>query len=127
MKTPETIVQEQLDFYNIHDLENFLSMYHDDIKIYNLADNSLILDGKEQLRERYSRILHEAKVHVRLKDRIVMGNKVIDHEEISGPEKDKTIETTVVYEINGEFIRKAWFIFGQIYSKYKKGLHTEII
>ncbi len=111
MKTPETIVQEQLDFYNIHDLENFLSMYHNDIKIFNLLDNSIILSGKEQLREKCIERFHVLKVHARLKNRIVMGNKIIDHSEVAGLVKDKAIEMASVYEIQDGLIKNLWFIY----------------
>ena len=45
----EEIVQKQLDFYNNHDLEGFVSTYDDNIEIYNLDNNSIMLKGKEQL------------------------------------------------------------------------------
>ena len=61
--SPQEIVQKQLDFYNNHDLNGFISTYEENIKIYSLIDNSIILEGKEALKERYRERFEILKVH----------------------------------------------------------------
>ncbi len=52
----EKIVQKQLEFYNNHDLEGFISTYYDEVEVYNLIDNSIMIRGKEQLKDSYREI-----------------------------------------------------------------------
>lgn len=108
---PEEIVQKQLDFYNNHDLESFISTYDDDIEIYDLADNSIMIKGKEKLKNNYRERFEILKVHAEIKNRIVVGNKVIDHEHVTGLEKDKVKKAVAVYEIKNNLIKRVWFVF----------------
>lgn len=107
----ENLVQKQLDYYNKHNLEGFLSTYSENIIIYNHKDNSIILQGKEELRLKYKERFEVFKVHAELKNRIVIGNKVIDHEEVSGIKKEEIISAVAIYEIEDKLIKKVWFIF----------------
>lgn len=66
--------------------------------------------GKEALGEFYAtnRLVHEG-LHAKLLNRMVVGNKVIDHELIHGlgPEP---METSVVFVIEDELITQVFFI-----------------
>ena len=77
------LIDLQLKYYNEHNLQGFLSTYHDDIAVFNLSDNSIIISGKEELRERYRERFEVLKVHADIKNRIIIGNKVIDHEYVT--------------------------------------------
>lgn len=107
----EKIVQNQLDFYNAHDLEGFISTYADDITIYSMIDNTVILKGKEELKEKYYERFKVLKVHAELVNRIVIGNKIIDHEYVTGLKRDEIVKAVAVYEIEDSLIKRVWFIF----------------
>lgn len=107
----EEIVQKQLDFYNNHDLEGFISTYDDEIEIYNLDDNSVMIKGKEQLKNNYRERFEVLKVHAEIKNRIIIGNKVIDHEQVTGIEKGKVKKAVAVYQVENNLIKKVWFVF----------------
>lgn len=109
--SPEEIVQKQLDFYNNHDLDGFISTYHEDIKIYNLIDNSIILEGKEFLREKYSERFQIFKVHAEIQNRMIIGNKVIDHEHVTTINTDIIVKAVAIYELEDALIKKVWFVF----------------
>ncbi|AGF55592.1 hypothetical protein B0P06_000305 [Clostridium saccharoperbutylacetonicum] len=108
---PEEIVKKQLDFYNKHDLEGFVSTYHNEVEIYNLIDNSIMIKGKEQLKNSYRERFEVLKVYAEIENRIVIGNKVIDHEYVTGLEKDAIKKAVAIYEIENNLIKRVWFIF----------------
>jgi hypothetical protein len=107
----EKIVQKQLDFYNNHDLEGFISTYYDDVGIYNLIDNSVMIRGKEQLKDSYRERFEVLNVHADIQNRIVIGNKVIDHEYVTGLEKDLIKKAVAIYEVENSLIKRVWFVF----------------
>jgi|SRR5687768_5267145 len=78
---PLTLVQQQLNAYNAHDLEAFLVPFADDVEIYSTS-GKLMMKGKEEMRKEYKFITQTPGLYCRLINRIASGNTVIDHEEI---------------------------------------------
>lgn len=111
MKKAVEIVQEQLEYYNQHDLEGFVSVYADHVKIYHLIDQTIMMEGKEELRERYKERFEVLKVHAELENRIVIGNKVIDHECVSGLIAEGVIKAVAIYETADDLIQNVWFLY----------------
>lgn len=109
--SPSEIVDKQLGYYNNQDLDGFISAYHEDIKIYNLIDNSVILEGKEALKEKYSERFQTLKVHANIQNSIVIGNKAIDHEYVTELKKDEIIKVVAISEIEDSLIKNIWFVF----------------
>jgi hypothetical protein len=107
--TVADIVQKQLEYYNSNNLDGFLSTYHEDIKIYNLTDNSLIMEGMETLREKYAVRLNTPGLHAKIDKRIVIGNIVIDHEIVTSDGQKKPIEVAAIYEVINGLIKTVWF------------------
>lgn len=110
MLTPEQVVQKQLEYYNAHDIEGFLSTYSPDIKIYNLPGITPILEGHAAMRERYTLRFSNPNLHVTIKSRMVNGNFVVDFEAVSGIEEGKVSEVIAVYEVQNELIKNVWFL-----------------
>ncbi len=111
MSRAEKVVQKQLDYYNANNLEGFISTYHDNIEILNMEDNALILRGKKALKEKYRERFEVQKVQAELVNRIVMGDKVIDHEYVSGIKQDEIVKAVAVYKVENDLIEKVWFIY----------------
>ncbi len=111
MSNVENVIQKQLDYYNSNDLEGFVSTYHNDIEILNLEDNSVMLKGKEALMEKYRERFEVQKVQAELVNRMVLGNKVIDHERVSGIKKNEYVKAIAIYEVVDELIKRVWFMF----------------
>ncbi len=108
---PEELVQIQLNSYNSRDLETFLSVYSDDVEIYNFPDK-LIYKGISQLREVYGKLFAQAtKLHCKLMNRVTIGNFVIDKEcvETGIPSRDN-INSVAIYEIKNNKIIRVDFI-----------------
>lgn len=106
----KNIAQKQLDFYNLHDIDGFMSCYDEAVKVYNLIDNSLMLDGHQQFRQRYMGKFDNPKLHAKLVNRMEVGNKVIDHEHVSGI-SEKLVEVVAIYEIEASLIKRVWFLY----------------
>lgn len=107
-KTAEQIVQANLDYYNKRDLEGFMSYFSADIKLYNFADNKLVIEGLEQCRKVYKELFDlSPKLHSTILKRIVFDNKVIDHESIVGRRgTDDVFEIVLIYEVKDNKIFK---------------------
>lgn len=103
-ETPEMTVQRQLNAYNARSLEAFLDTYSDDVELYNFP-NKLISKGKEALRSTYGEMFRNLKyLHCKIEKRIVLGNKIIDHERVKF--NDQTVQAVAVYEVeNGKIVR----------------------
>ena len=109
---PESIIQKQVDAYNAHDVEAFVANYADDAELF-MHPSELIAKGSAQIRERYAKRFRDAKPHAVIPKRIVMGQIVIDQEEITTLSPDGQRGTTravVIYEVKQDKIARAWLI-----------------
>lgn len=106
--TPEQVVQRQLEAYNAHDLEGFVRTFGDDVLVYRPPGIEPAIAGKDALRTFYAtqRFCHP-RLRADLMHRIVLGNRILDHERIHGLE-DQPIEMVMVYEVSDSLIRTAW-------------------
>jgi hypothetical protein len=111
--TPEMVAQQQLDAYNARDIEAFMATYADDAQIFE-HPSTLLVEGAAAVRERYTARFQEPNLYARLIHRIVVGNKVIDHELVTRtfPEGTGTSELLMIYEIVNGKIARAWTIPG---------------
>jgi hypothetical protein len=103
----------QLDAYNARDIDALMATYADDIELFE-HPSKLLASGPAQVRERQGARMQEQNLHAALLKRTVMGNMVIDHEKVTRtfPEGPGTIELMAIYEVRGDRIAKAWFIYG---------------
>lgn len=106
----EELAQRQLDRYNAHDLEGFLEVYAENAKLYNLLDGTLMVEGREAMRERYRKRFEEDRVQATLVNRMVIGSRVIDHEHVTQKGSDRVIQAAAIYETRGGQIVAAWFV-----------------
>jgi hypothetical protein len=109
----ETVVQQQLDAYNAHDIETLMATYPEDAQQFE-HPAKLLASGSVQIRERFIARFAEPNLHALLLKRIVAGNIVIDHERVTRtfPEGAGKLELVAIYEVQGGKIVKGWFIFG---------------
>lgn len=111
---PESVVQRQLDAYNARDIDAFVATYADDAQQFEYPA-TLLTRGSAQLRERIMARFREPNLHARLIRRTVMGQVVIDHEEVTRtfPEGTGRIELVAIYEVCDGRIATARFISGR--------------
>ena len=105
-RTPEEIVQENLDFYNQRNLEGFMSSFTDSIALYTFGNTEPVSRGKEAIRNLYKGLFDDSpKLHSTILHRSIIGNKVIDHESIIGRKgSDVPIELVMIYEVSDDKI-----------------------
>jgi hypothetical protein len=101
-RTPEEIVQENLEFYNQRNLEGFMSSFTDSIALYTFGNSEPVAKGKEAIRNLYKGLFDASpKLHSTILHRSIIGNKVIDHESIVGRKgSDVPIELVMIYEVS---------------------------
>lgn len=112
--TPVEVVERQLAAYNAKDLDAFMAFYAPDAELIELPDKPLAKSAAA-MRERYRQRFADPILHCTIANRIVIGNKVIDHERIrrTWPEGPGTWEAVAIYEVRGALVQRVWFIFGE--------------
>jgi hypothetical protein len=110
MADAAAVVQEQLEAYNARDLDRFAATYSKDIRIWRMPATEPSIVGQAQLRETYRKRFESPNLHAEIVNRIVTGNKVIDHERVVGI-KEAPIEAVAVYEVTGGLIGAVWFFY----------------
>ena len=111
--SPEVVVQRQLDAYNAKDLDAWLCTYAPDARQFELGGMQLT-EGHAQIRARTAPRFSEPHLHAKLIRREVMGNIVIDHEDVTRtfPEGPGRVELVCVYVVERGLIQSASFAFG---------------
>jgi hypothetical protein len=107
---PVDIVQRQLEAYNARDLDAFAATYADNVVLYRMPTKEPSTVGKPALRDVYRQRFASPNLHATILSRMVLGNKVIDHERIVGI-REEPVEAVAVYEVDGGLIRAVWFFY----------------
>ena len=106
---PADSVQRQLEAYNAHDLERFVAEYTEDIQVFRPPAAEPVLSGKNAFAEHYAKNRFTLpNLHAEVVNRMVAGNTVVDHEQISGLQGG-VLEAIVVYQVTEGRIRAVWF------------------
>ncbi|MCB1511939.1 MAG: steroid delta-isomerase [Hyphomicrobiaceae bacterium] len=76
--------------------------------------SKLLANGAAEIRERHVAGFRDAKPVGELISRVVLGNRVIDHERVTRtfPEGRGQLEVVAIYEVGEKTIDRAWFLFG---------------
>ncbi|WP_318309008.1 nuclear transport factor 2 family protein [Flagellimonas crocea] len=104
----ESIVQEQLDAYNKRDIDAFADTYADSIEIFEFPNKSMA-NSKSMLKKQYGPFFENTPdLQAKIKNRIVIGNKVIDHEMVTANSME--FKAVAIYEVESGEITKVTFI-----------------
>ncbi len=107
-ESPAKIVQKQLDAYNARDIDGFMATYTNDITLINFPNKEL-LKGQEKIRESYASYFDATPdLNCKIKNRIIIGNKVIDEEYITA--NGQNFSAVAIYEVENGKIAKVTFI-----------------
>ena len=107
--SPEAVVQRQLDAYNARDLLRFVACYAEDVRVYRPPAAEPVLDGRQALAEHYAKYrFNLPALHAELRARMVLGDKVVDHERVHGV-RAAPFEAAVVYQVADGLIAAVWF------------------
>jgi hypothetical protein len=94
----ERAVQGQLESYNAHDLEGFLSWYAEDVLGIDHDTGAVLFTNKTEMSPRYVERFKDAALHCTVVNRMVLNRVIVDHEKIitSGA----PLEAIVMYDVN---------------------------
>jgi hypothetical protein len=107
--TPEQVAQEQLDAYNERNLERFIACYSDAVRLYRPPSSEPFIAGKAALAAHYAaKRFNVPGLHAELLGRLVVGNKVFDHERVHGVQAEP-VEVAAVYELRDGLIAAGYF------------------
>lgn len=105
---PEAIVQQQLGAYNARDIDAFLETYTDDVQLYNFPAEKRS-QGKASMHEGYANFFESTPdLNCEIKNRMVIGNKVIDEEFITA--NGNNFGAVAIYEVVNGKIAKVTFL-----------------
>lgn len=110
MSNPLDLVERQLAAYNARDLGSFLTVFSDDIEVTRLPNTMPTIVGKEAFGRFYAENrFNLPDLHAEIVNRMVMGDKVVDHERITGL-GGAPVEIIVIYAIENDLIRRMWSV-----------------
>lgn len=102
--TPEMLVQQQVNGYNLRNVEAFLAPYSDSVVIYN-QNGQVLMKGKQAVREEYTKYFNKTPgLHCQIVNRMVLGHTIVDQEKLTSA-TGKPSEGIAVYKIeNGKIV-----------------------
>ena len=107
------VVQRQLEAYNARDLPRFVACYSDSVQVFRPPSGDPAIAGKAAFSDFYAtQRFHLPALRAEVVNRIVLGNKVIDHERVFGV-RAQAFEVAVVYEVSAGLIQAVWFFQGE--------------
>jgi len=105
---PTIIVDKQLEAYNKRDIDAFVQTYTEDVQLFNYP-NAPRSQGHDGMRQGYTDFFAQTPdLHCEIKNRIVIGNKVIDEEYITM--NGTHFSAVAIYEVTNGLISKVTFI-----------------
>jgi hypothetical protein len=111
-KSPEQVVQQQLDAYNSRSIDAFMKIVCDSAEFWVLGEEKPWAVGHEAIKSVYQKLFESSpNLHSELLSRTILGNTIIDHEKITGRlNADSPIELIMVYVVEEEKIIRAYAI-----------------
>jgi imidazolonepropionase-like amidohydrolase len=107
--TPEMLVQEQVNGYNLRNIDAFIAPYSDTVVVYN-TNGTVMMRGKEEIRTDYTKYFNKMpEAHCQIVNRMVLGNTIVDQERITSA-TSKPLEAIAVYKIEHGKIVTVHFI-----------------
>lgn len=107
-QSAEAIVQNQLNAYNHRNIDDFLNTYSEDVQVFSFPEE-LRFKGRANMREQYADFFRNTPdLHCEIKNRIVIGNKVIDEEYITT--NGTNFSAVAIYEVENGKIAKVTFL-----------------
>lgn len=94
----EKAVQGQLESYNAHDLEGFLSWYAEDVQGIDNDTGALLFTNRTEMSPRYVERFKDTALHCTVVNRMVLHRTIVDHENVTT--STGRLEAIVMYDVN---------------------------
>jgi hypothetical protein len=107
---PAHVAQGQLDAYNVQDLDAFCAFYAPDVVVAEL-NGPVTMRGREEFRAKYAGIFAQNPTNrAELVGRVVIGNRVIDHERVTRTAGGESFDVAAIYTIADGLIVRVDFV-----------------
>ncbi len=108
--TPEELVQEQLEAYNVQDLQRFLACFSEDVQVYQFP-NVLLYSGSINFENHYAKAwAMNPNQKAIVNERMSLGNLVIDKEKVLGRgASGEVVQVIAMYKVEGGKITQVFF------------------
>lgn len=108
---PKTVVQAQIDAYNAHDVDLFVSCFSEDVEVIQLDGSRPTIKGRKMLKKEYSFLKRKPKeFKVEVISTSVVGPVVVLHERLHGRANGQfPLDLLAAYEVRKGKITKLWF------------------
>jgi hypothetical protein len=107
--SPSDVVDRQIEAYNARDSIEFAATYAEDVHVFFMPSLKLAVRGRSALQAHYSaNVFTKDGLRAEVVARVVLGNKVVDHEVVHGL-APQPLESLVVYEVAEDLIQAVWF------------------
>jgi hypothetical protein len=104
-------VQGQLDAYNAHDLERFVSFYDPEVVVTDLGSGRVLARGLVAMRDLYGKLFVKVPtLRATLVTRTGLGPWVVDHERLAIEGDPRAEEAIAVYEVQAGTIHRVWLL-----------------
>jgi hypothetical protein len=104
-------VQGQLDAYNAHDIERFLSFYDPETVVTDLGSGRVLAQGVVAMRDLYGKLFVKVPtLRATLVARTGLGPWVVDHERLTIEGDPRAEEAIAVYEVQAGRIHRVWLL-----------------
>ena len=113
-RSPEQVVQSNLDAYNARDIQGFMDELSPEISLYSFGEQQPTLIGQAAVEGFYRQLFEQSpELNSQIESRITIGNTVIDHEKITGRNGlDEVVELVLIYEVYADKINKITVVRG---------------
>lgn len=106
----EATVQKQVDAYNAHDIDAFISFYAPDAQTIDFSTGQILDKNNSEIKNAYSDLFKKIpKLRCVIKSRIIQGEYVIDKESVTGTGVPEASATAIYHVKNGKIV-KVWFL-----------------
>lgn len=109
MRSPEEIVDEQIEAYVRRDAAAFAAMYEEDAICSVLGSEEIVASGRAEIESVWKRTLSSARIDFKLANRIVGGRFVVDHEIVCFGDAPP-VHAVVTYLVGPSLIERVWFL-----------------
>lgn len=112
--TAEEVVRAYTDAANRHDLDAFLALYDDDVRKFRFP-GELASQGIAHNRETYTKSFAAApNLKIDIVEMIVLGDKVMVHDRVTGRPDGKTSDELTVYQVTDGRITNIVYVERQL-------------
>lgn len=99
------IVEEAIRQFNNNDIDALAKCWHEDVTVYELLTNKLIVSGRAEFKELNRKETTDKKNFVIIENQMEVGNMVIIHKSY----KDSDHQDVSICKIEDNLIKTVWF------------------